>query len=374
MNYLDLLPKVTVIINDKLGPIGSGVYVKIHDSFYVLTAAHVIYQKNGDLLPLKDITLRSEVYGELKVDTICGDRSAHYDFDMVPIKVLSEGHGANFPIAEFCEKIDYPQAAFIFRGRPESISEEIYSVDPCYVNSLPGSSGRFSISIPGERYSNAIGESGYEILKGYSGSGLFARDTDRFLLVGLVVKVNEDDFSGVVCISIEKLKQYFFPELTLSEFHGANKGLKLSIASLRKEITQKLISERKEKKYGDVENLIKKMNVFLGDWNTEDLDGFINDILLWEKFDQKRIRNNPEYQDLIDEAKAQLAAGNKQFKVDSIASGNDKFHKIQEEFLNIVKDELEGTPLKSNSRVIATGEVAKMLANCKLGFDFTDEN
>lgn len=374
MNYLGLLPKTTVIINDKSGPIGSGVHVKIGDSYYVLTAAHVIYLKNGDLLPLEEISLNSEEYGELEIDLIYGDKSAHHDFDMVPIKVVSKDLYEEFPIAEFCEKVDFPKAAFIFRGQNESVSEKIYSVDPCYVNGLPDSSGRFSIKIPSDFYSTPIGESGYEVLKGYSGSGLFARDTDKFLLMGLVIKVNDDDFNGVECISIEKLKHYFFPELKLSEFHGANKGLKLSIASLRKEITQQLIDERKEKKYGDVENLIKKMNVFLGDWNTEDLDGFINDILLWEKFDQKRIRNNPEYQDLIDEAKAQLAAGNKQFKVDSIASGNDKFHKIQEEFLNIVKDELEGTPLKPNSRVIATGEVAKMLANCKLGFDFTDED
>ncbi len=180
--------------------------------------------------------------------------------------------------------------------------------------------------------------------------------------------MSDDNFSGVNCISIKAFKDDFFPDMVLADFHGGNEQFKLNIAELKREITQQLIDQRKGDNYGDVENLTRKMDVFLGDWEPSELDSFIEDILIWEGIEHKRIRNHSEYRSLIDDAKITLASGNKHFRVADIQQGNERFHKIREDFVDIVNQQFEGTPLQKYSPTIAAGEIARLLANCKLNF------
>ncbi|BBB29912.1 hypothetical protein [Neptunomonas japonica] len=108
------------------------------------------------------------------------------------------------------------------------------------------------------------------------------------------------------------------------------------------------------------------MDSFIEDWTPEDLDGFISDILVWEDIEHSKIRNHSSYRDLIENAKAIWASGNKKYQVSSIQQGNVRFHKILDELTQLLKEELDGTSIKSSSSVIAAGEVARLLANCTL--------
>jgi len=371
MNYLQNLPRTTIKISREPNYLGSGVLIRINNMYYVLTAAHVIYGDDFcdiDHANPSDFVYDSECYGILDYKETIGSKKIHRKNDLLVIRVESNTILTGYPEIKFCDDVSFPKASFIFRGTAKSVSGQIYSINPCYVNSLPDEKNRFCLAVPLDSYSDTKGETGAEVLQGYSGSGLFAKDSGEFLLVGVVLSVSDDNFSGVNCISITALKEDFFPELVLADFHGGNKQFKLNIAELKREITQQLIDQRKGDSYGDVENLTRKMDVFIEGWEPSELDEFIGDILLWDNIEHKRIRNNSEYRDLIDEAKIILASGNKYFRVADIQQGNEKFHKIQEKFVEIVNQQLEGTPLQKYSPTIAAGEIARLLANCKLNF------
>ena len=212
------------------------------------------------------------------------------------------------------------------------------------------------------------GNTGASVMNGYSGSGVFIRGTDDIFLVGISQNIDKDSFNGVNCRSIGVLKNSFLPDIEISDFRGGNAQLKLNVAEIKEKITQAMIERRKSDEYGDVENLTRKMDAFIENWTSEDLDGFIKDILVWENIDRKKVRNHSLYRDRIENAKAIWSAGNKHYQVSTIQQGNQRFHKILDDLTDLLKEELEGTSIKSSSKVIAAGEVARLLADCTLKF------
>lgn len=375
MSYLKLLPKTTVKVSSEYCFLGTGVLLKIGNDFFVITAAHVVFGENLqaiDTTDLKELIYISEQYGKLAFLDVVGTQENQKKHDIVPIKVECL-NAQDYPNVNLCSDVSFPEAKFVFRGTARSVSLIPHSIPSCVIDTLPDIEYKFHLRIPHEDYSNAQGESGPEVLQGYSGSGVFFQDSEKFWLVGIVLSVGNDNFNGVICRSILVLKNYFFPTLNLEDFHGGNARVKAKVSDLRKEITQELIEERKTNAYGDVENLTKKMNAFLPFWSASDLDQFIADILIWENLERRNIRHNDEYKDLVDEAKAVLASGNKKYFVNNPAQGNERFHKIQDEFNSYLIELFDNSPLKINSRTIAAGELAKMLANCNLDFRFTND-
>lgn len=374
-NYLTLLPKTTVLVKTSAKLLGSGVLVVIEHNFYVITAAHVVFGKKfqNSGIDFNSLEFSSEEYGKLSFINVVGNFEDQKKNDLIPIKV-SLSKAEDYPKIGFCADVSYPESEYIFRGKAEK-AMDIHSVPSCTIDTQPNDKGSFHLRVPSDSYSNARGEDGAEILQGYSGSGIFSQSADQFLLVGIVLSVREDNFKGVICCSISILKEVFFPSLIVEDFHGGNSNLRISVSEIRKEITKNLIDERKDiSRHGDVENIIRKMDVFLPSWNTEDLDQFIKDILVWEKIYHDRIRVHDEYRELIDEAKADWAAGNKTFTVTNSGAGNVRFHKITDEFKDTLLEILESSPLRKNSRTIVSGEIAKMLADCTLNFRFHNDN
>jgi hypothetical protein len=371
MNHLEVLPKTNISISNEHSHIGGGVLVKVNKSYFILTAAHVIFGdnccnfQNSNPEELKYI---SETYGELQYKEYVGQEESIKNHDIVAIHITPSKDMQDFPEVKFCQDTDFPDLEFIFKGRSKSPSGKSYSILPCTKNSEENSD--IHIKIPPESYTNFEGETGAEILQGYSGSGVFINNPkeDEIYLIAVVLSVSDDNFTGVNCAGISKFKDNIINEMVISDFFGGNKLLNLNIKDIRRSITTEIINERKTNKYGDVENLTRKMDVFLEDWQPEDLDQFIHDILIWEKIEHSKIRNNSSYKELIDESKAILSSGNKSYQVKNTQEGNDRFHKIQEDFISIVREQLDGTPLQKSSRTIATGEIARLLANCKLDF------
>lgn len=368
MNELDVLPKTCVQIYQSDVYHGSGVLVEINSIFYVFSAAHVFTQDASKPIELNNFHGVSEEYGKIEFDSLIGDQEASLKHDIAVVSVAKKYNFFDFPRIKFCEDISFPGISLVFRGTQKSPALKPHSVTPCLVDTPNNDEGLFCLKVPLGVYADMKGNVGAGVMGGYSGSGIFIKETNDIYLVGIAQSIDKDDFTGVNCRSIRIIKDSFIPSIEISDFHGGNAQLKLNIAEIRRNVTQDMIEKRKFNAYGDVENLTRKMDAFMENWTTDDLDNFINDILVWEHIEHFKIRNNSRYRDLIANAKAILAAGNKNYHVSTIQKGNEHFHKILDEFIDTLKSELEGTPIKSNSRVIAAGEIARLLADCTLQF------
>jgi len=369
MNELDVLPKTCVQIHQSGSYHGSGVLIETGGLFYVFTAAHVISQDISKPLTLDGFHGVSEKYGKIEFNGLIGEHKATEQYDIAVIAIDQKHQFPDFPKIIFCEDIGFPENSYTFRGTQKSPALQAHTVTPCYLDTPINRESLFCLKVPLEAYTNMKGSVGAEVLGGYSGSGIFIKKTSSIYLVGIVQNIDKDDFTGVNCRSIKTIKDSFLPNIEISGFHGGNAQLKLNIVEIKKNITQSMIDERKKSNdYGDVENLTRKMNSFMEDWTPEDLDKFINDILVWEEIEHSKVRNHSSYRDLIENAKAIWASGNKKYLVSSIQQGNERFHKIQDDLTELLREELEGTSIKSNSSVIAAGEIARLLANCTLDF------
>jgi len=369
MNELDVLPKTCVQIYQSGEYRGSGVLIEIDSIFYVISAAHVFSQNTSESLALKDFHGLSEKYGEIDFDMPMGKPEANQRYDIAVIKVDMKHNFLDFPSIKFCEDISFPEISLVFRGTQKSLALKAHTVTPCSLDTAINDEEMFCLKVPLEAYSDMKGNVGADVLGGYSGSGVFIRKTKDIYLVGIAQNIDKDDFTGVNCRSISTIKDSFLPNMTISDFHGGNIQLKLNISEIKKNVTQGMIEERKKaNEYGDVENITRKMNSFIENWGPEDLDGFINDILVWEDIEHTKIRNHSQYRDLIENAKAIWSSGNKKYQVSSIQKGNERFHAILDQLTELLKEELDGTSIKSSSSVIAAGEIARLLANCTLDF------
>ncbi|BCD99661.1 hypothetical protein [Marinagarivorans cellulosilyticus] len=369
MNELDVLPKTSVQIYQSDNYHGSGVLVETDGVFYVFSAAHVICQDINKPLKLDGFYGVSEEYGKIEFDNLIGEHKAIQEYDIAIIAIDQKHNFLGFPKICFCEDISFPENSYTFRGTQKSSALKPHTVTPCHLDTLINEESSFCLKVPLDAYTDMKGSVGAEVLGGYSGSGIFIKEADNNYLVGIAQNIDKDDFTGVNCRSIKVIKDSFLPNINIADFHGGNAQLKLNIAEIRRNVTQGMIDERKKSNdYGDVENLTRKMNSFMKDWTPEDLDGFINDILVWEDIEHSKIRNHSSYRDLIENAKAIWASGNKKYQVSSIQQGNERFHKILDELTDLLKGELEGTSIKSSSTVIAAGEIARLLANCTLDF------
>ena len=369
MNELDVLPKTSVKIYRSDSYHGSGVLVEVDGVFYVLSAAHVFSQDIGEPLRLDGFYGVSEKYGKIEFDDFVEGHKATRQYDIVVLIVKKGQNFSDFPTISYCEDISFPEITYAFRGTQQSVALKAHTVSPCKLDTLPNDEGLFCLKVPLEAYANMKGGVGAEVLSGYSGSGIFIRETDKNYLVGIAQNIDRDDFTGVNCRSIRVVKDLFLPDIDIEDFHGGNAQLKLNVAEIKRRVTQGMIEERKKSNnYGDVENLSRKMNSFMQDWTAEDLDGFINDILVWEDIEHSKIRNHSSYRELIENAKAIWASGNKKYQVSSVRQGNERFHKLLDELTDLLKEELDGTSIKSSSQVIPAGEIARLLANCTLDF------
>lgn len=371
MNHLQILPDFTVQISHCSIYMGSAVLVKINNIFYVLTAAHVPFGEECEQYKenlSSTLTYESESLGKLIFVKELGNIEIYKTHDIFAIEVTVESYD-DFCEVSFTDDIDFPGLNFLFRGRAKSTSGNTYTIEPCKKNGK--SKSLINLKIPIDDYNDFKGESGLEILQGFSGSGVFIHDDEpnSAYLSSIVSSVSDDNFNGVNCICISLFQKHLIPSIKLVEYYGGSKVFKLQIAKYKNEITQEMINATKRNDYGVVENLTKKMTVFHDGWENEDLDAFIKDMLLWDNIYDKKIKHNKELNELIEDCKAELACGNNYHHVSTHQQGNDRFQKIREEFSELVKAHTNDTPLYKHARLITMGEIAKLLAICKLKFE-----
>jgi len=374
MNMSEDLPILAVFFEHKdRGHEGSGVLFRHGELLYVLTASHVVHGTNCEHYEPSNINsfkIVSERFGELtlKKEILNEKYQRQYDISVFEVEV-SEGNLESIPHVNLSDESDFPGVKLAFRGKSNAPSKKAYTIRECDVDSKTG--GIITVGFPARFYTDYKGATGAELLQGYSGSGVFVvgQNITEIYLVGVVTSVDDDDYSGVSCCCISRV-QCFMPDgFELSPFKERNKVLETSIRDIRKQVTQNVIEERKASDNVSVTRLNDKMNVFLGSWELEELDQYIEDMVTWENLYYNNVKNDEDIKLVIDNSRKELSSGSKKFRVKSTLDAHNKYRDIEREFKEIVDMHLEEFPQwRKYKRTIVNGEIAKMLAQCKLDF------
>lgn len=183
---LDILKSITVKITcSGKGNYGSGTIIKDGDSFYVLTAAHVIM--NGTE-PFKNEEITIFGYWEQHPKTLSG------------VQLVKHNPDENVDYAII--KVDEPEGCIFDFDNSLIVVQNIKFTIPCFTygfakgggdssrgyNIKPMGSGKWKI----DENITAIGSDVYESMRGLSGAGVFVTDEDRLYLVGYVKSTVKD--------------------------------------------------------------------------------------------------------------------------------------------------------------------------------------
>jgi hypothetical protein len=375
MNSAKLLPENTVFFTGSENQhLGSGILVNVAGIYYVFTASHVVHgHEKSDYCTedIETINIISDHYSEIVCVREFGTEELHKsrDLTVLEIKILDSvvlDHKCQFTI----DHVDLPDLKYVFRGKPLSLSSGAFTVKNCSLDNMKN--GTFVLSTPIEFYTDGKGDVGAEVLRGYSGSGVFVSSLDGIYLVGIVQNISDDTHMGVNCACISLFSEFNIPKFELSDIYGLDKSTESVVKEIRTSVTQEMIESAKanrDKGTDLVANLSKKMDLFSPGWIESDLDEFVEDLLAWEEFYDKNIKNEEAYVELIDSAKDEFRRGNKDFVVKDKYEANNRFRKIQDDFLKTLDTHLNGFPfLEKKRQTIVSGEIAKLLGNCKINF------
>ena len=183
---LDILKSITVKITcPGKDNYGSGTIIKDGDSFYVLTAAHVIMDGSE---PFKNEDIIIQGYWNQEPKTLSG------------VLVEKYNHDPNVDYAII--KIDKPDGCIFDFDNSFIVVKNFQITMSCYTygfakgggynsrgyNLKPMGSGKWKIS----ENIIAAGKDVYETMRGLSGAGVFVTEEDRLYLVGYVKSTVED--------------------------------------------------------------------------------------------------------------------------------------------------------------------------------------
>jgi len=367
LNLIDLLEQLTITIDSVDGQhLGSGTLIKVENDFYVLTAAHCVLEESEQEFNPENVKIYNKTYGTLPLEMI---KVGKPSIDAILLKVSSSVEFPNYPEIHYTDDYLFPSLEFCFRGKPKSPSGKLYTVYNCSINGKD-EQGFINVSIPSPFYTNYQGETGAEVLDGFSGSGLIIQNHKRLYYCGMVCSVSDDNFCGVDCISISTIAENQSINIPISaDLPDTSEIVEFDVKRLRKEITKEIVQSAEDSNNVAVKNLKRKMNLFLPDWDQDDLENFVSDMLTWDVLYKDKVKANPTFKDLIDESKDVLSAGSKKYVVNSSREGNRYFHDIKKDFKDIVASFLDEHPTwKRYISTVSNGEIAKYLANCNLDF------
>ncbi|WP_269520777.1 hypothetical protein [Alteromonas sp. BMJM2] len=367
INTITLLEKLAITIDSDDGEhLGSGTLLRIRNDFYVLTAAHCLFDNETLELDSSVLKINNKEYGQINlVKQVLVNPSV----DAIFLKVSPEQVFKGFPDILFTDDYLFPSLYFCFRGKPKTPSGNSYTVYNCSVNGR-GDNGLINLSIPSPFYTDFKGETGAGVLDGFSGSGLIIENHQQLYFCAMVHSVSEDNFCGVDCIAISDIEKVCPVEMDIVEdLPDTSETVQFDVDKLRREITKEIIKSAEDSDNVAVKNLKRKMDLFSPDWDQEELENFISDMLTWDVLYKEKVKGNSNFEKLINESKVVLSAGNKKYIVNSSAEGNKYFHEIRKEFREIVKSFLEKHDAWSRYiNTVSNGEIAKYLANCNLDF------
>ncbi|MGI2216092.1 hypothetical protein ACRN94_03660 [Shewanella baltica] len=367
INTITILKKIAVTINTCEGQhLGSGTLVKIEKKFHILTAAHCLFDNDTTEIDSETIYIHSSEYGKIN---IIKEKLKRPSIDAIFLNVSDEHIFKEFPEIFFTDDYLFPSLSFCFRGKPKSPSGNSYSVYNCSINGVDAD-GLINVGIPTPFYTDFKGETGAAVLDGFSGSGLIIENHQQLYYCAMVHSVSDDNFCGVNCTSIADIVKVCPVDLKLiKDLPNTSEIIQLNVKKLKQEMIKEIIKSAEDSDNIAVKNLKRKMDIFSPGWDQNDLENFISDMLTWEALYRDKVKGNSKLENLIDESKEVLSAGNKKYFVSTASEGNKYFHEIKNDFRNIVSSFLNENEIwKKYINTVSNGEIAKYLANCKLDF------
>lgn len=367
INTIKLLEKLAITIDSQDGEhLGSGTILRIRNDYYVLTAAHCIFDDETLEVDSSTIKVNNKEYGQVYLANEIVLKPA---IDAIFLRVSPKQDFKDFPEIFFTDDYLFPSLYFCFRGKPKSPSGNSYTVNNCSVNGR-GNNGLINLSIPSPYYTDFKGETGQGVLDGFSGSGVIIENHQQLYFCAMVHSVSDDNFCGVDCITISEIEKVCPVEMdVVKDLPDTAESVQFDVDKLRRNITKEIIRSAEDSDNVAIKNLKRKMDLFSPNWEQDELENFVSDMLTWDALYKDKVKGNSSFEKLINESKVVLSAGNKKYFVSSSAEGNRYFHEIRKEFREIVKGFLEQHEAWSRYvNTISNGEIAKYLANCNLDF------
>lgn len=367
LNTITLLEKLAITIDSQNGEhLGSGTLLQIKKDFFVLTAAHCLFDDETLEVDSSALKIMNKEYGQIH---LAKETLVRPSVDAIFLKVSPQQAFKDFPDILFTDDYLFPSLYFCFRGKPKAPSGKSYTVYNCSINGR-GDDGLINLSIPSPFYTDFKGETGAGVLDGFSGSGLIIENHQQLYFCALVHSVSDDNFCGVDCIDISEIEKVCPVEMDIvKDLPDTSVAVQFDVNKMRREITKEIIKSSEDSGNVAIKNLKRKMDLFSPDWDQDELEDFVSDMLTWDVLYKEKVKGNSKFEKLINESKVVLSSGNKKFIVSSSAEANRYFHEIRKEFREIVKGFLEKNEAWSQYiNTVSNGEIAKYLANCNLDF------
>lgn len=228
MKILELLKNTSarICINNTL--VGSGTFFKIDDRAYVLTTAHVIYDKDYSQHRSKSSIIIKDHDGD---EYNCEDIFTLPDFDKKDIDIALVRIDSDSPCVNkiiFNEPFYEKDAKCFFRGYPKIKQGEGQNIIDCTI--IDNYSDNFELRGSTEEFIQQIEGNGSNF-EGISGSGIFQYINGYPCLIGIVLGFSNKngEFCTYDCIKINKILE--FPDIKKEELLFLENKLKSDLKS-----------------------------------------------------------------------------------------------------------------------------------------------
>ena len=229
MKIIELLKNTSarICINNTL--VGSGTFFKIDDRAYVLTTAHVIYDKDYSQHRSKSSIIIKDHDGD---EYNCEDIFTLPDFDKKDIDIALVRIDSDSPCVNkiiFNEPFYEKDAKCFFRGYPKIKQGEGQNFIDCTI--IDNYSDNFELRGSTEEFIQQIEGYGSNF-DGISGSGIFQYINGYPCLIGIVLGFsnNNGEFCTYDCVNINKILE--FPDIKKEELIFLEDKLKSDLKSL----------------------------------------------------------------------------------------------------------------------------------------------
>ncbi|WP_147692706.1 hypothetical protein [Vogesella mureinivorans] len=358
---------------------GRGVILESNGSFYVITAGHVVYGHNFELIDGGEFLIKLECGVQCKLVCILTDCAFSKENELCILKVeLEGGLEANLKKIELCRIVKNPEITSCSVIRPAIFqNENSYPVTNLTYREQVVSNALHDFNVePNHLQSVQQGSGGSYLLAGISGSGLFVDaepSEGNLYLHGILCEVPHDGISATFRYSeLDKIADIDSEDITLIE-----KNFDLSSAIKSRQmlkilrVEQNAINDWSANAENKIffDNITRKMKVIypaVSDALSE-RSKIIRLIIAGDSYIQNYIRKN---QDLSSEYDYLMTAreGPKIYLNTSsnIAQAHEKYQEIQDECLQEVEESFSNKLPLVEKKVIRNYIISTQLADCNL--------
>ena len=261
MTIKDHLRKLSVRILKQDEFVGVGTIIQAQESYYVLTAAHVLFCKefnDVNTISPEDIFIQFDSGETYCAESFLGCSTDWIQSDLIVIKLQDLSHHG-LPISCISESIEEPGFEFIFRGAPVATGHKFKFYDGFkFDDQKAGEPHRFILHGDMKYLTDFSGISGAEMNAGVSGSGVFLNRSDYPYMVGVITDVPYENgsFGAFEASLLEPVKQvlglpYKVPELEAIKKPKLNPNSPVMFCE--DEYLKKLLVEHEREKKHDVQ-------------------------------------------------------------------------------------------------------------------------